>query len=52
MILWILVANFIKYFVFIIPPLGAIVNVFYQVDFEGEASSTAYFSVCVVVPSS
>jgi len=37
------VANLIEYFIFIIPLLGIIFNVFYQVDYEGEASSITHF---------
>jgi len=42
--LGILVSNFNEYFVFIIPLLGIIFNVFYQVGCGGEASSIAQFS--------
>jgi len=45
MTLWILVVNFIEYFVFISPLLGIIFYVFYKVDCEGEAYSVARFSI-------
>jgi len=43
MTLWILVVNFIEYFVFISPLLG-IFYIFYKVDCEGDAYSVAHFS--------
>jgi len=42
-ILWILVVNFIDYFMFYFPLLGIIFNVFYQVDCEGQVSAIAHF---------
>jgi len=42
--LWILVVNFIEYFVFISSLLGIIFYVFYKVDCEREAYSVAHFS--------
>jgi len=44
------VANLIEYFIFIIPLLGIIFNVFYQVDCEGEASSIALFPFTYLYP--
>jgi len=47
----ILVANFIEYFVFFIPILEILLNVFSQVDSEGEPYAIAHSSTYVLVPS-
>lgn len=43
MTLWILVVNFIEYFVFIIPLLGIIFCLFYTADREREDYAVAHF---------